>query len=120
MRIRSPSPPDREALAGIIERGGAFRPEEVSCAIELLDAALARADGNTYEALVVAAEAGDDDGDREGGERLLGYVCFGATPMTEATYDVYWIVVAAEARGRGLGRALIAATEQRLRERGAR
>ena len=112
MRIRSPSPPDREALVGIIARGGPFRPEEVSCAIELLDAALARADGNTYEALVACDDAGDG--------RPLGYVCFGATPMTEATFDLYWIVVAAEARRQGVGRALLAATEAELRDRGAR
>jgi ribosomal protein S18 acetylase RimI-like enzyme len=40
--------------------------------------------------------------------------------MTEATYDVYWLVVAAAARGQGLGRALLAATEEHLRGQGAR
>src|SRR4051812_5141352 len=100
MRIRSPSPPDREALVGLIARGGPFRPEEVSCAIELLDAALARADGNTYEALIVTADEAAAEGD---GPAPLGYVCFGATPMTESTFDLYWIVVEAQARGRGIG-----------------
>jgi ribosomal protein S18 acetylase RimI-like enzyme len=111
MRIRSPSPLDREALVEIIAQGGPFRPEEVSCAIELLEAALARAEGNTYESLVVTNDADD---------RPCGYVCFGATPMTEAAFDVYWIVVAAEVRGQGVGRALLDATESHLRGRGAR
>jgi ribosomal protein S18 acetylase RimI-like enzyme len=91
----------------------------VSCAIELLDAALARAEGNSYEALLVSDQLGDRAG-AGAGDQPLGYVCFGATPMTEATFDVYWIVIAAEARGRGLGRALLDATERQLRERGAR
>jgi len=89
----------------------------VSCALELLAAALGRAD--TYEALI--AVAGDDDaGDAAGPETVLGYVCFGATPMTATTYDVYWIVVDAAARGRGIGRALIDETERQVAARGAR
>ena len=111
MRIRSLSPPDRAPLIEIISEGETFRPDEVSCAIELLDAALARADGNTYEAMVATADGVDVP---------IGYVCFGQTPMTDATFDVYWLVVAASARGRGTGRRLLAATEAHLRERGGR
>lgn len=98
-------PPDRAAIAALIT-AGPFRPEETSCALELLDAALGRAD--TYEALILEDPA------------PLAYVCFGATPMTEATFDVYWIVVSAEARGRGIGRRLLAEVERQLAERGAR
>lgn len=39
--------------------------------------------------------------------------------MTLATFDVYWIVVAPEAQGRGVGRALITETEHRVAARGA-
>ena len=110
MRTRSPSPADRARLIEIISRGGAFRPEEVSCAIELLDGALGQADGNTYEALIAVDEA----------DQPVAYACFGPTPMTEATFDLYWLVVAAEARGQGLGAALLTATEDDMRRRGAR
>jgi ribosomal protein S18 acetylase RimI-like enzyme len=106
-------PSDRERLIEIISEGAVFRPDEVSCAIELIDGALARADGNTYEALVAI-----EDG--AGGERPIGYTCYGATPMTEGTFDLYWIVVAAEARGGGIGRALLAQAEEELASRGAR
>ena len=109
MKIRSPLPPDREAIAALITEGP-FRPEEITCALELLDAALGRAD--TYESLIV-------EDDAAGVPAPLGYVCFGATPMTEATFDVYWIVVAPRARGQGLGRALLAETERVLADRGA-
>jgi ribosomal protein S18 acetylase RimI-like enzyme len=39
--------------------------------------------------------------------------------MTQATFDVYWIMVATDAQGRGLGRALLAETERVLMARGA-
>jgi GNAT superfamily N-acetyltransferase len=113
MRTRSPSLADRARLTEIISQGAGFRPEEVSCALELLDAALARADGNTYEALVAV----DGHAEDEAAGSPLGYACFGHTPMTESTFDLYWLVVAADARGRGIGAALLTAVEDLLRAR---
>ena len=46
---------------------------------------------------------------------LLGYICFGPTPMTEGTYDLYWIASDPRARGQGVGSALIGAMEAELR-----
>jgi GNAT superfamily N-acetyltransferase len=83
----------------------------VSCAIELLDGALAQAEGNTYEALIALPDSGDWP---------IGYACFGATPMTEGAFDLYWLVVATETRGQGIGRGLMTAVEDGLRTRGAR
>jgi ribosomal protein S18 acetylase RimI-like enzyme len=104
-------PSDRERLIAIISEGEVFRPEEISCAIELLDGAYDPSDDNPYEVRVAV-----DDGQRP--ELVLGYTCFGSTPMTEATFDLYWVVVAASARGRGIGKALMDATEDELRRRG--
>jgi ribosomal protein S18 acetylase RimI-like enzyme len=121
MRIRSLLPSDRAQLIDILSQGAGFRSEEVACAIELLDAALAPSDGAAadqrdpddtgYEARVAVADEG---------EHVLGYACFGATPMTEATYDLYWLVVAENARGRGVGGALVVAVDEELKQRGAR
>jgi ribosomal protein S18 acetylase RimI-like enzyme len=69
-------------------------------------------EGNTYEALLLV--------DGEGDGRPLSYACFGATPMTDATYDLYWMITDVAHRGRGLGGRLLAALERALGARGAR
>ena len=91
MRTRSLLPSDRAQLIDILSQGAGFRSEEIECAIELIDGALGPSDQgqsekNGYE-VRVAVE--DDNSDR-----VLGYACFGATPMTAAAYDLYWLVVA--------------------------
>src|SRR5262245_2247051 len=115
MRIRSLLPSDRAQLIDILSQGAGFRSAEVACAIELLDAALAPADDEGYEARVAVADEGASTPDR-----VMGYACFGATPMTDATYDLYWLVVSPETRGRGVGGALFAAVAEELKQRGGR
>jgi len=112
MRTRSPLPADREALIALVAppTGNPFRPEEASCALELLEAVLSPSEGNTYEALLLV------DGD----DRPVAYACFGQTPMTDATFDLYWMITAAARRGQGLGGRLLHALEQALHARGAR
>src|SRR5437762_8704931 len=104
MQTRSPSPNDRAALQRLIapERDSPFRPEEVSCALELLAAVLDPPEGNSYEARIAVAD----------GDQPIAYACFGHTPMTDATYDLYWLITAAERRGQGLGASLLGAVEE--------
>lgn len=54
------------------------------------------------------------------GDDVVGYICFGPTPMTEGTFDLYWIASAPEVRGQGVGGALVSAMEGELRRRKAR
>jgi ribosomal protein S18 acetylase RimI-like enzyme len=87
---------------------GLFTKEEVAVALELIDAALAEP-GGEYRVLVAESEG-----------KLAGYICYGPTPMTEGTWDLYWIATHPEARGRGIARALTQRMESELREIGAR
>ncbi len=105
MNVRPLVAADRDALAGVIASDTTFKPEEVAVALELIDAAIAGS--NDYEVLVA------DDG-----TGACGYICFGRTPMTACTYDLYWIVVHARTRGRGAARSLVEAMETALRARG--
>jgi len=54
------------------------------------------------------------------GDRLLGYVCFGPTPLTKGTWDMYWLAVAPSYQRRGIGRRLMLLAEQLIFEQGGR
>ena len=85
----------RAPLERLVRATARFRESEVATALELLD----------------AAHAGDDDYRFIGaydGETLVGYACWGPTPGTEGTHDLYWIVVDPERQGAGIGRQLLA------------
>ncbi|MSP61112.1 MAG: GNAT family N-acetyltransferase [Myxococcales bacterium] len=106
--IRPLRPGDRASLHDLITRDGLFPPGEVQCALELIDGALASPDGDYWVRVA----------DLEG--RVAGYICFGSTPMTDRTWDLYWIATHPGLRGRGVGSALVLAMEGELRVGGAR
>jgi ribosomal protein S18 acetylase RimI-like enzyme len=103
---------DRDALLAVLDSDETFRPDEIEVAVELIDAAAAGSDD--YRILVATPVRGTPDE-----PAIVGYICFGSTPMTRSTYDLYWIVCHARARGRGVARALIAAMETELADSGA-
>jgi GNAT superfamily N-acetyltransferase len=53
-------------------------------------------------------------------ERVRGYACYGPRALTDRTYDLYWIAVDPGARGGGIGKKLLAATEEAVRKLGGR
>jgi len=109
MRIRRLAPPDRDEIAELLRTSGTFNDGEIAVALEVVDASIA-APGRDYHVLVA---------DDEGGV-LAGYVCFGPTPMTESTYDLYWVATRTGLRGRGVGTRLVLAMEAEVRDRGGR
>ena len=91
----------RARLEALTRATGVFRESEVATAVELFDESL----------------AGDDDYRFIGaydGDGLVGYACWGPTPGTEGTYDLYWIVVDPAWHGRGVGSRLLAEVERLL------
>ncbi|MEZ4551322.1 MAG: GNAT family N-acetyltransferase [Desulfobacterales bacterium] len=49
---------------------------------------------------------------------FLGYACYGRIPCTLASYDIYWIVVAPDIQGQGIGRMILAEAESLIRAAG--
>jgi ribosomal protein S18 acetylase RimI-like enzyme len=56
----------------------------------------------------------------EDGSEVLGYVTFGPTPLTESTYDLYWIAVDKSKHRGGVGKRLMKFTEEEVARRGGR
>lgn len=106
MRLRPLRAADRGPLTALLAATDAFRPDELEVAAELIDAGL-RPGGDGYRFLV--AEDEDEDG------AVLGYACWGATPLAEDVHDLYWIAVDPRRQNRGVGRALLRAVEEAVR-----
>ena len=110
---------DRARLAEILVATAAFNADEVNVALSLFDVS-----GESLGGGAAGADAASADyefrGAFDAADRLAGYACFGATPGTDGTWDLYWLAVDPVAQGQGIGRALLRAVEDELGGRGAR
>jgi ribosomal protein S18 acetylase RimI-like enzyme len=104
---RDVRPSDREAVLSLVRATAFFHSEEESIAMELVDERLRLGEPSGYH--FVFAD-GDDD--------LLGYTCYGPTPATKSSFDLYWIAVHPKTQGHGLGRKLMQESERLIAEMG--
>lgn len=100
---------DIPRLEEILAATGAFSEAEISVALELLELVVNDPGQQDYE--VAVAEAG---------EQVAGYVLFGPVPLTDGTYDLYWIAVDPGQQGGGVGRRLMKHVEEQVRKKGGR
>src|SRR3954464_15492831 len=102
---------DRSGVFRILENAGNFTPEEVGTALELIDEWLELGEHSGYLTYVLESQSDD-------GSEMLGYVCFGPTPLTESTYDLYWIAVDKSKHRGGVGKRLLKFAEEEIARRG--
>ena len=108
--IRKLLPQDRKTFAAIMSNIHQFTDEERECALELMDLHLEQGEESGYEFLVAEAE----------NSTPLGYICYGKIPLTDACYDIYWIVINPEHQGKGGGTRLLQAMEDDIKNNNAR
>jgi GNAT superfamily N-acetyltransferase len=99
---------DKLTLISLVRSTPEFKPAEVVVAAEVIDSYLRDPQNSGYNVLV----AGDS--------AINGYICYGPAPLTEGTWDIYWIAVAPPEKGRGLGSALLTYAEDKIKEAGGR
>jgi ribosomal protein S18 acetylase RimI-like enzyme len=107
--LRDLEPADRPAVVALIRSVVIFSEDEKAVAVDVLDSYLDHP-GKDYHALGALTPLGD----------LLGYACYGPTPCTSGTWDLYWIAVSRGARGCGIGTKILEEVERRLVRNDAR
>ena len=110
MAIRPFRKEDLHPLVGLVEATNVFRQEEVDVARELMEIVAEDKDQKDY----VIATYTDEN------HAVRGYYCVGRTPMTETTYDLYWIAVDPLAHGKGIGKELLHHCEEYVRQQGGK
>ncbi len=88
----------------------AFTSAEIDVAMELIDIVLKDQTQKDYQIYCM----GDDQ------DRVIGYLCYGPTPMTQGTFDLYWIAVDPDFQGKGVGSKLLGFLEEVVKGRGGR
>jgi len=100
-------PADLQNVHDIVMSSGFFSRDEVNIAVELVTERLQKGLESGYYFLFA-----EQDG------RTIGYSCFGPIPATRYSFDLYWIAVHDDLRGKGIGRLILEASEKAIRNLG--
>ena len=110
MKIRPLFEKDRATLLSILIKTRAFTSAEIDVAMELIDIVLKDRIQKDYQ---IDCMAEDQD-------LAIGYICYGPTPMTEGTLDLYWIAVDPDFQEKGAGSKLLDFLVKAVKVRGGR
>jgi ribosomal protein S18 acetylase RimI-like enzyme len=97
MKIRPLVEKDRARLLSMLIKTRVFTSQEIDVAMELIDLVLNDSMQKDYRIHCLV-----DDGDQ-----CIGYICYGPTPMTQGTFDLYWIAVDPDFQKQGVGSKLL-------------
>jgi D-alanine-D-alanine ligase len=107
-----PAESDVALVRRLAVASGGFSASEIDIAVELVEERLKRGlAASGYHFLFAEGAAGLP---------VLGYACYGPIPLTRSSWDLYWIAVARDGQGRGVGQRLLGEVERRAAAQGAR
>jgi len=99
---------DVPSLVALVDAAGVFRPDEIEVAREVLEASAVKGEASGYFCRVEADVA------------PIGFACWGPTPCTIGTFDLYWLVVLPSSQGGGVASRLLTEAEADVLSRGGR
>lgn len=106
VNIREIRREDLDCVHDILHETKKFTEEEIRIAMEMVDVYLDNPQQKDYQIWTAVLED----------NTVVGFVNFGPVPLTENTYDVYWIAVSPSFQGQGIGKALISFAETKIKE----
>jgi ribosomal protein S18 acetylase RimI-like enzyme len=109
IKIRKMTRRDKPSLMSLLRDTPEFTPAELIIAEEVIDSYLKDTEKSGYFTIVSVE-----------GNAVNGYLCYGPTPLTEGTWDLYWAAVSRSMRGKGIGKALWEIGEADIRKQGGR
>jgi ribosomal protein S18 acetylase RimI-like enzyme len=101
---------DREKILDLLQQTAVFNEQEIDVAMEMVDLVLMKKDRGEYQTFCY------HDGDNQ----FMGYICFGPIPMTDSSYDLYWIAVDKKVAGKGVAAELVRFMEERVVKEGGK
>lgn len=107
--IRKIKPSDGVLINNMLQGIPNFNETEVKVAMELVDIAINNPGQTDYQIYVY-----ENDG------KIFGYHCTGKRPLTDAVYDLYWIVSDPQFSGKGIGKNLLEHAEEFVRSSNGR
>jgi len=105
IKVRPMIAQDKPAIVQMLQNMPEFKPPEVVVAEEVLDNYLHESIRSGYHVFVAEIDSS-----------VVGYICYGPTPLTEGTWDIYWLAVAPNQQSQGIGKSLLAFAEENIKE----
>jgi GNAT superfamily N-acetyltransferase len=102
--IRTMTRDDKPAIIRLLRSLPEFEPPEIAVAEEVIDSYLNKPSESGYFVQVAEVKP-----------KVAGYICYGLAPLTEGTWDIYWLAVSLEKQGEGIGRSLITFAEDEIK-----
>ena len=108
-KIRPLAPRDKAAVMAILKKSNQFELFELEVAEEVINDYLRDPINSGYHIAVAEMES-----------TIEGYICYGPTPLTRGTWDIYWIAVSPVNRKQGIGKQLMNYAEYNIQKNGGR
>jgi ribosomal protein S18 acetylase RimI-like enzyme len=104
-RVRPFAPRDKAAVINILKLSPQFELHEIEVAEEVIGDYLRDPIHSGYHVFVAELET-----------TIEGYICYGSTPLTKGTWDIYWIAVSPNSRRQGIGKQLMSFAENHIQK----
>jgi ribosomal protein S18 acetylase RimI-like enzyme len=107
--IRTARFADRSAITDVLLHSGVFGRSDADCVDDMFTETWLHPRQDSYQWLVAAKD-----------DVVQGFACLGPESLTKHTWDLFWICLRTDVRGRGVGRMLITEAVQRAAAAGGK